>query len=400
MPKQYSYETIPKELAERMRYEKETGTFARLAFDESAAIRRQTSSRSSALRSPFVQDCDKILYCPFFNRYSDKTQVFPLYKNDDVSRRILHVLLVSRIARTIGSALNLNLNLIEAISLGHDIGHPPFAHSGEKYLDEIVYGRTGRRFSHNIHSVRVLDGIFPYNISLQTLIGIACHNGEVTHDEYHPSSLSSFDEFDELMEKCSSDRKYFSELIPSTLEGCVVRFADVIAYLGKDRQDADRCGFLSEEVFEGDGIGTINAEIVNNLEVNIITNSYGKPYIKMDLEHYRAMINARRDNYRLIYHPVTAAAGLDANVRPMMFRMYEKLYSDLVNENRSSPVFTQHIAYVNSSHYRRRRPYTSDPPDRIVTDYIASMTDDYFIDLYSYLFPDDRIEIRYRGYFE
>jgi len=396
----HNYEQIPKELAERMAYEKATGSFARVAFDESAAIRRQTSSRSSPLRSPFVQDCDKILYCPFFNRYSDKTQVFPLCKNDDVSRRILHVLLVSRIARTIGAALNLNLNLIEAISLGHDIGHPPFAHSGEKYLDEILYGRTGRHFSHNIHSVRVLDGIFPYNISLQTLIGIACHNGEVTHDEYHPRKLDSFEEFDDLMEKCTTDRRYIADLIPSTLEGCVVRFADVIAYLGKDRQDADRCGFLSEDVFEGDAIGTINAEIVNNLEVNIITNSYGKPYIKMDVDHYRAMITARRDNYRLIYHPVTAAAGLEENVRPMMFKMYEKLYSDLVSGNKSSPIFTQHIDYVNSSHYKRRKAYTDDKPDQIVTDYIASMTDDYFIDLFFYLFPNDNYEIKYRGYFD
>ena len=394
------YETIPHELAERMEYEKATGTYARVAFDESAAIRRSSGSRRTVLRSPFVQDCDKILYCPFFNRYSDKTQVFPLYKNDDVSRRILHVLLVSRIARTIGAALNLNLNLIEAISLGHDIGHPPFAHSGEKYLDEIVAEKTGRRFSHNIHSVRVLDRIFPYNICLQTLIGIACHNGELTHDEYHPRPLSSFEEFDAIIDGCERDKKNIADLIPSTLEGCVVRFADVIAYLGKDRQDADRSGFLPESVFSDDAIGSINAEIVNNLEVNIIANSYGKPYIRMDAEHYGAMMQARRDNYEKIYYPATAKAGLDANVRPMMRLMYDKLLRDLKDGNKSSPVFTQHIDYVNAAHYKRAVPYEQTDPDRIVTDYIASMTDDYFIDLFDYLFPGSGYQVKYKGYFD
>ena len=81
-------------------------------------------------------------------------------------------------------------------------------------------------------------------------------------------------------------------------------------------------------------------------------------------------------------------------------KMYEKLYSDLVSGNKSSPIFTQHIDYVNSSHYKRRKAYTDDKPDQIVTDYIASMTDDYFIDLFSYLFPNDHYEIKYRGYFD
>ena len=288
------YETLSPELVERMQYEKATGTFEKLGFDESTAIRRYPPSRgkSSLLRSTFMQDTDKILYCPFYNRYADKTQVFPLYRNDDITRRGLHVQLVSRVARTIGAALNLNLNLIDAISLGHDIGHPPFAHSGEKYLDELSFSRSGRHFSHNIHSVRVLDGIFQYNMSLQTLIGIACHNGELLVDELHPKKLDSFGEFDALMRSCTEDRKHISELIPSTLEGCVVRFSDIIAYLGKDRQDADRAGFLSESAFGNSAIGSINAEIINNLEINIIENSYGKPYIRMDRRHFDAMISA------------------------------------------------------------------------------------------------------------
>lgn len=397
-----NYEMLSEELSQRMNREKNDGSYLKLGFDESTAIRRYppNSRKSTLLRSAFVQDTDKILYCPFYNRYADKTQVFPLFRNDDISRRGLHVQLVSRIARTIGAALNLNLNLIEAISLGHDIGHPPFAHSGEKYLDELFYSHAGLHFSHNIHSVRVLDGIFQYNMSLQTLIGIACHNGELAFDEYHPQPLDSFAEFDALMKSCVEDKKNISRLIPSTLEGCVVRFSDIIAYLGKDRQDADRAGFLPESSFKKSHIGSINSEIINNLEINLIENSYGKPYIKMDRQHFDAMITVLHENYSMIYHPVTSEAGLDENIRPMMSEMYDKLLDDLLREDRSSPIFTHHIDYVSAAHYKRAKPYIETEPNQLVVDFIASMTDDYFIDLYNKLFPGHRYTIKYKGYFD
>jgi len=395
-----NYEQIPPDLVERMEYERQTGTYARVAFDEKDAIRRLPNNKNSHLLSPFVQDCDKILYCPYFNRYSDKTQVFALYKNDDVSRRLLHVLLVSRIARTIGAALNLNLNLIEAMSLGHDIGHAPFAHSGERYLDEILCGRTGKHFCHNVQSVRVLDKIFPYNICLQTLVGIACHNGDLTFDEYHPKPLDTFAGFDALLGACETDKSNIEKLVPSTLEGCVVRFADIIAYLGKDRQDADRCGFLPENVYEPTGIGKVNAEIINNLEVNIITNSYGKPYIKMDKEHFDAMMKARAENYEKIYRPATREAHLESNIRPMMFRMYETFINDIKKDNRSSVIFKDHINYIKSIKYSQQISYDECDPDTIVADYISGMTDDYFVELYKHMFPDDNIEVVYKGYFD
>jgi len=148
-----------------------------ILFD--TAIRRNKDHDNANLWRPaFVRDTEKILHCPYYNRYGDKTQVFSLYKNDDITRRALHVQLVSRIARNIGRMLGLNTDLIEAIALGHDIGHTPFGHAGEKYLDLLSYANTGRHFLHNLQSVRVLDKIFNYNISLQTLDGILCHNGE------------------------------------------------------------------------------------------------------------------------------------------------------------------------------------------------------------------------------
>ena len=195
------YDSLGIMTEERIITDRRKGSTPAFAFDEARAVRRNPAKDApSILRPAFVRDIDKIINCPYYNRYADKTQVFSFYKNDDIARRALHVQLVSRISRTIGNALGLNPDLIEAIALGHDIGHTPFGHAGEKFLDELMYQTCGRHFSHNIHSVRVLDGIFPYNISLQTLSGIASHDGEMEMCVYEPKPLSSFGEFDEMIE--------------------------------------------------------------------------------------------------------------------------------------------------------------------------------------------------------
>jgi len=401
-----NYDKLSAEMNARIIRERQVGSFAKLAFDESGAIRRNTLEKDTAnvLRTPFIRDIDKIMHCPYYNRYADKTQVFSFYKNDDITRRALHVQFVSRIGRTIGRALNLNLDLIEAIALGHDIGHTPFGHAGEKYLDEIYCEHTGRRFSHNIHSVRVLDKIYPLNISLQTLSGIASHDGELELSEYRPRSLTSFDEFDRQIEACyidkSKNKEAVKKLIPSTLEGCVMRISDIIAYLGKDRQDAARTKMVSESDFTPTPIGHRNAEIINNLVVNIVENSYGKDYIKMDKEHFDGLKFSKNENYKLIYESDSNRVMMDRTIKPMMAEMYDRLLSDLKSGKKDSTVFTHHIDYINGSHYVRTIPYEEENKAQIVVDYIASMTDDYFVDLHAYLFPKSKYEIEYKGYFE
>lgn len=395
------YESLSDYLQEKMKEDKLNNNLPQFGFDEDNVLRRNmTRDKSNLVRTAFIRDIDKIIHCPYYNRYADKTQVFSFYKNDDITRRGLHVQLVSRIARTIGKALNLNLDLIEAIALGHDIGHTPFGHAGERFLDELLFEHTGRHFSHNIHSVRVLDKIFPYNISLQTLSGIASHDGEMELSEYHPKALEGFEEFDNLIEGCYLDKKNVKKLVPSTLEGCVMRISDIIAYLGKDRQDAERAHIISNRDFDSGTIGTYNAEIINNLIVNIIENSYGKPYIKMDEKHFDALKKAKADNYQLIYKKDEVEEKLNNVVKPMMQELYEKLLEDLEKDNRTSPIFTHHIDFVNSAHYKREAPYGKTENNQIVTDYIASMTDDYFIDLYAYLFPESERKIIYKGYFD
>ena len=393
-------EQLSPALSAQMEQEKQDRSYADLSCRDKNAIRRYFGNKQSPVWRPeFAKDIDRIMYSPYYNRYTDKTQVFSLIKNDDITRRSLHVQLVSRIARTIGRALNLNLDLIEAIALGHDIGHTPFAHCGEVYLNELYNKHTGRFFNHNIHSVRVLDKIFPLNLSLQTLSGIAGHNGEIELAEYRPVPLDNFEDFEAQLEKCYTTAGYSNKIQPSTLEGNVVRISDIIAYLGKDRQDAASIQMVEDSAFPTSVIGSINSEIINNLVVNIIENSYGKPYIKLDEAHFQAVKSYKKDNYSMIYASDPGRVILKRVVEPMMQEIYEQLLEDLIQDKADSPIFRHHINYVNQTRYPRSVPYEKTEPNQIIVDYIASMTDDYMIDLHRYLFPDSNYYVEYTGYF-
>ena len=393
-------EQLSPELAAHMEREKRERSYIDRSFPDDMAIRRHSNDRPAPVWRPkFAKDIDRIMYSPYYNRYTDKTQVFSLIKNDDITRRSLHVQLVSRIARTIGRALNLNLDLIEAIALGHDIGHTPFAHCGEVFLNELYKSHTGRLFSHNIHSVRVLDKIFPLNLTLQTLSGIAGHNGEIELAEYHPVPMDSFETFDAEIEKCYTVPGYSNKIQPSTLEGNVVRISDIIAYLGKDRQDAESIQMVKDSAFDSVHIGRINSEIINNLVVNIIENSYGQPYIMLDEAHFKAVQSYKRENYSVIYANEPGRAILGRVVKPMMEELYEQLLEDLQSGKQDSPIFRHHIDYVNQTRYPRTEPYGKSEPNQIIVDYIASMTDDYLIDLHRYLFPNSNYYVEYTGYF-
>ena len=394
-------EQLSADLSARMEYEKANHAYFDRSFPDDMAIRRHGNDKPAPVWRPrFAKDIDRILYSPYYNRYTDKTQVFSLIKNDDITRRSLHVQLVSRIARTIGRALNLNLDLIEAIALGHDIGHTPFAHCGEVFLNDLYHKHTGRYFNHNIHSARVLDKIFPLNLTLQTLSGIAGHNGEIELSEYRPVPMDSFEEFEAELEKCYTIPGYANKIQPSTLEGNVVRISDIIAYLGKDRQDAASIQMVGDSAFPTTSvIGTINSEIINNLVVNIIENSYGQPYIMLDEAHFKAVQSYKRENYSVIYANEPGRAILKRVVEPMMQEIYDQLLEDLLQDKQDSPIFRHHIDYVNQTRYPREIAYEKTEPNQIIVDYIASMTDDYLIDLHRYLFPDSNYYVEYTGYF-
>lgn len=402
-----NYRSVSQEIQDNMWQDTKEHWVNPYAFRDEDVVRRyQGHDKPRLWRPVFVSDTEKIMHNTYYNRYSDKTQVFSLYQNDDISRRGFHVQLVSRVARNIGAALKLNVDLIEAISLGHDLGHTPFGHDGERILSELLQEHTGRFFHHNVHSVRILDQLICRNISLQTLDGILCHNGEMEQQEYRPVPLQGFKELNERVENCYQDKEAVRRQIPSTLEACVMRICDIIAYLGKDRQDAQRIGMVSEqdERFSQLAIGNSNAEIINNMTVDIIENSYRKDHLSMSPEVYEALCLGKKENGEFIYQDENMARVFREQIRPMFHAIYEELLKQAKDRNRDSVLYRHHMGYIaeNNRHssYFDLAEYMESEPNQIVVDYMASMTDDYLIQLYHYLFPKGTYHVDYVGYFD
>lgn len=387
------YISIDPEIEEAIRADRAAGRTSPFRTPDGAVRRREDNphDRETLARPAFARDIEKILNVPAYNRYAGKTQVFSFVEDDDICRRGLHVQLVGRIARSIGEMLGLNCHLIEAIALGHDVGHTPFGHAGERYLSRALNRRTGRYFNHNVHSVRVLDQLYRRNISLQTLDGVLCHNGEFACQTLRLGAMPSFEKLDETVEECCIDESIIARLRPSTLEGCVVRVSDMIAYLGKDRQDAmDRGVIDSLDAFRSSYIGVGNAQIINNLTVDIVNHSYGTDRISMSEEAFADMKLAKRQNYEFIYDKEGMSEAADVMLDEMFDKLYGKLIDDLRAGDESSPVFKHHIKRLCAKS-RSITPgtYLEEDPNQVVVDYISSMTDNYFMALYEHLFPKE-----------
>lgn len=402
MTQRIPYLTLDPAVEEAIRADRAAGRMHPQRTPDEAVMRREANPHDVATltRPAFVRDIEKIINVPAYNRYAGKTQVFSFVENDDICRRGLHVQLVNRVARGIGALLGLNVDLIEAIALGHDVGHTPFGHAGERFLSTCYHRRTGRYFNHNVHSVRVLDKLYRRNISLQTLDGVLCHNGEFAQQRLVRGTTATFEELDALVEACDADEQTIATLRPATLEGCVVRVCDMIAYVGKDRADALDMGVLpSLDAFESDYIGVDNARIINNLTVDIVNNSYGRDAISMSAEAFADLKRAKRQNYERIYLREGMVDDTENVVEEMFEEMYARLLDDLAHGDESSPVIRHHVSsLVAKSRSVSAEDYLSQDPNRIVADYMASMTDRYFMSLYARLFPHSKRRIIERGY--
>lgn len=375
------------------------------AATDAQARRMKIGSRKDVLRSQYAIDADRIINCKFFNRCGDKTQVFSFRKNDDITRRAPHVQLVSRIARKIGGALRLNLDLIEAIAIGHDIGHTPFGHAGERILSELYFSHVKKLFNHNVHGVRVLNLINHNNLTIQTLDGILGHCGERVDGMYAPRALPSPDEFWHTFDDCYVDADAVGRLRPCTLEGCVVRLADMIAYIGKDRSDAAALGLTPE--FSETCIGSSNKEIIENVAEDVIANSFDKPYLSLSDDVYAALETCKSENYKKIYGTADIGEPYDAVVKPMTEKLFERFLTDLERQDENSIIYRHYLrdGYIYDNYFVNNRinGYTvANSPIDITVDFIASMTDGYFIDAFGFLFPDDKLnsEVKYIGYFD
>ncbi len=343
---------------------------------------KRLNEEDKDFRPSYFRDSDRIIYSLAYSRYLDKTQVFSNVENDHISKRITHVQMVSKIARTIGRALNMNEDLIEAIALGHDLGHVPFGHAGEAILNRISLEYTGKYFNHNVHSVRILKDIENngegYNITLQVLDGILCHNGEFVSQEYYPIARN-INDFLDMYNKCYTDLDTLKKLRPMTLEGCIVRISDVIAYIGRDIEDAIRVGIIDFEQIPRNVIevlGRTNREMINTIILDIIGNSFDKPYIKMSEKIYNAIEELKQFNYENIYYKANTPITLE-KYETMFRKLFTKYLDDIKKKNTDSEIYQVFLGDMSDSYLIN----TSD--EWKVIDFIAGMTDDYFNKLYN-----------------
>lgn len=343
------------------------------------AVRRQPEERLvHGHRQEFSVDADRILHSQAYTRYIDKTQVFSLIKNDHITHRVLHVQLVSKIGRTIGRYLGLNEDLIEAIALGHDIGHPPFGHDGEGYLSEICVKHGIGAFQHNIQSVRFLEKIERkgrgWNLSLQVLDGILCHDGEVHSTRLAPQKEKTFSTLEQEME--TKKKNPMTELIPMTIEGCVVRIADTISYIGRDVEDAIRLNLIRREDIPErckKRLGDTNGSIVYNLVEDILLSSMGKNFVVFSPEVANTLKELKDFNIERIYQN-PAIKTQAAKIKRLYADLFVKYLKDILDNNQESGIFKDFLDGMSPSYLEETEPA------EVVRDFIAGMTDEYFLE--------------------
>ena len=363
------------------RLEEKASLLSPHACRDDVAIRRDGGAEEDRIiRPPFFRDVDKVIHSRAFSRYIDKTQVFYLLDNEHITHRAIHIQLVAKIGRTIGRALSLNEDLIEAIALGHDIGHPPYGHFGEKCLSELCNAHNIGRFSHNVQSIQFLDTIEDTNLTLQVLDGILCHDGEVHNTHLTPEAITTWDGLSRKREMMQQKK----DQTPGTLEGCVVRVADTIAYLGRDLQDAIEIGFLDpllpalpedcRKTFSLTGdCRRFNASIIDTVCRDVIACSFGCGEVRFSPEISACVKALKQYNYDNIYENevLHAQDPLINNLYGVLFERFladieegrtdSLIYKDLIKAEWVSPVYLDAAL-----------------PAEMVRDYIAGMTDKYF----------------------
>ena len=347
------------------------------ALNQNGVRRHPEPLEHDDYRQSFSIDTDRILHSLAYTRYIDKTQVFYLVQNDHITHRVLHVQLVSKIARTIGRFLGLNEDLIEAIALGHDIGHTPFGHDGEMFLSGLCQEHGIGYFLHNLQSVRFLERVERkgkgWNLCLQTLDGVLCHDGEIHNQKLTPCYQKTFETFDEEIR--DKHREPALCLSPMTLEGCVVRMADTISYIGRDIEDAVRLDMIRRTDLPDRAVrvlGNTNGTIVYRLVTDVIESSFQKPFTAFSPEVSEALELLKHFNLERIYLNPQIKRHTESIQR--LFRiLFERYMGDIDRQDQASVIFTGFLKDM-SEHYVRCHQ-----PAEIVRDFIAGMTDRYFL---------------------
>lgn len=345
-----------------------------LSKDELETRRRD---RKKDIRSQYYRDTTAILHCLPFRRLKHKTQVFHAPTNDHICTRIEHVLHVASIATTICKGLDLDDEMAWAIGLGHDLGHAPFGHTGEKILSYMMKADGLGLFEHESNSLRVVEYLSPLNLTYAVRDGIVTHCGErVTQTiipDFHVKNLDSI--------------KSGKNMIPSTWEGCVVRISDLIAYLGRDWEDACRLGIVSQTDLPKritSVIGTNNGEIINNLVEETISYSYKNGVIGMNPEVFEAVEEMKKLNYKLVYRS-ELLKGYEKYFERLLVLVVNYLKSLMDYGNNKKLYCDEHNNLaLNFYSYRMEKEKSymefDGNLDRMVYDFVAGMTDNYCLD--------------------
>lgn len=335
-------------------------------------------------RLPYKRDVDRIIHSKAYARYVDKTQVVYLVDNDHITHRGLHVQLVSNFARGIAEILRLNLDLVEAIALGHDVGHPPYGHEGEGYLSALSEEYGCGIFAHPWQSCRHFSEVEPLNLGLGTYDGFLCHDGGMNGTRLVPRYGKTWeDHFKDKEQKLADPDK---NILPGTLEGCLVKICDTMSYLGKDIEDAIQLGIIERGEVPETVLGKANRELLNVLARDIIQHSYNKEYIEMSEEAYQSLKVIRKFNFENIYqHP---KLKMESKKVERSYRiLFEYLLEDLEKNKETSYIAINFLDNKNPRYVKETKPV------RMVIDYIAGMTDHHFVRTLQKLVVPSRIEI-------
>ena len=357
----------------------------------SASRGRVEPETDNDIRNCFERDMGRIIYSQAFRRLKHKTQVFFNPINDHICSRLEHVIYVDYIASTIGNALNLNVDLIRAIALGHDVGHTPFGHSGERVLNKKLKEIDPKLyFEHESNGLRVLNILEKHNGSRGLNLTFEVRDGIISHcGEYYNERM-----LEPCRDKTEEDISYLipkkNRKGPATMEGCVVRFADKIAYVGRDIEDALRTGIIASEMdvpVMADVKGSSNSAIINFLVCDIIENSMDKGCIMMSEHAADALEHTLNENVAKIY-------------KATKVQIYEK-YCDVVLEGLFDS-FYQAVQNIDkakeseSSSIRKFAEFVCDHPEYkagidtplpiYVSDYIAGMTDQFAVSNFNEIF--------------
>lgn len=330
------------------------------------------------VRSPYYRDTTAILHSSAFRRLKHKTQVFFAPSNDHICTRMEHVLHVASISSAICRAMKLDEELAWSIGLGHDLGHTPFGHVGERIISELMVKKGLPSFQHEIHGLRVVDFLANLNLTFAVRDGILSHCGE-----HFVQSISP-----DFKVKDLNNVQSRVGVMPSTWEGCVVRFSDQIAYIGRDFEDASRLGLVDSKDMPKKCqklIGATNGEIIGTLVDDIIDSSQKKGTICFSDEIFEAIQEMKDFNYKNIYlSPMLD--GYEKYFRRLIYLIYDYLSELLdkngmneekyINEgNMLSAGFYNYVVEKYDSYIQHDGNL-----DRLVIDYIAGMSDNFCLD--------------------